>query len=389
MRKKLFLIALAVSLLAAVACSGGANNGGSPPLPAALVGNGPGAAGTPSSSAIAEFPIKAGDSGPTAITVALDGNPWFLSAGAVNRMTAAGAITQFTSPEFSRYNLATDIITGPDGALWFTANCAVADTVCFPESVELVRSSTSGALTIVSGAGSTQHGPFQSVLVNGNESIIWAAIGDAGTVGTNGSAYIALKTDGTLVVPFHDLPQPCVNAPGAPFNEFYTASDMARGPDGAIYIAASSPCGGFPVPEAVSVVLRIDQMGNITNTFPVPDVQGIVAGPDGNLWVTQSGATNAIGRLTTAGALTEYALPTAAAGAMYITLGNDGNLWFTEHDASKIGRVTTAGSITEYATPTPHSAPFDIASLPGECGPGHGDIWFTESTANKIGRMLF
>lgn len=389
MRKKLFHVALAVSLLAAAACSGGANNSRSLPPPAAPVGSGPGASGTPSTSAITEFPVKAGDSGPKAITVALDGNPWFLSAGAVNRMTTTGAITQFTSPEFFQYNVATDIIVGPDGALWFTANCAVADNICFPETAELVRTSTSGAFTIVSGAGSTQHGPFQSVLVNGNDSIIWAAIGDAGTVGTNGSAYIALKTDGTLVVPFHDLPQPCVNAPGAPFNEFYTASDMARGPDGAMYIAASSPCGEFPVPQGVSVVLRIDQMGNITNTFPVPDVKGIVAGPDGNLWVTQNGATNAIGRLTTAGALTEYALPTASADPLYITLGNDGNLWFTEHDASKIGRVTTAGIITEFSTPTPNSGPYDIASLPGECGPGHGDIWFTEAAANKIGRMLF
>lgn len=387
--RNIFGAVLLISLLAAAGCSGGGSSGGSSTLPLAPVGGSPGASGTPASSAIAEFPIAAGDSAPMAITVALDGNPWFLSANAVNRMTPAGVITQFTNPEFFRYNSGTDIIVGPDGALWFTANCAVTDLVCVLQGVQLVRSSTSGSFTFISGAGDTAEGTFPGALVNGGNSTIWAEIGLSASVGTAGSGYIAVRTDGTPVVPLHTLPQPCLDAGGASNFNYYSASDIARGADGAFYITASSPCGDFPVPEGVSVVLRVDQPGTLTNTFPVPDAKGIVSGPDGNLWVTQSGSTNAIGRLTTSGALTEYPLPTAKADPLYITRGNDGNLWFTERAASKIGRITTAAVITEYATPTPNSGPFDIASLPGECGPGHGDIWFTESTANKIGRMLF
>src|SRR5690242_12541768 len=40
-----------------------------------------------------------------------------------------------------------------------------------------------------------------------------------------------------------------------------------------------------------------------------------------------------------------------------ITAGPDGNLWFTEPDASNIGRITTAGAITTFPTPTSSSYP--------------------------------
>jgi streptogramin lyase len=381
---------LALVLLAMSACSGG-NNGASALPGRAPVPINPGSAGTPSSSAITEFPIAAADSAPTAITVALDGNPWFLSAGAVNRLTPTGIVSQFKNSNLSQYNRATDIIVGPDGALYFTANCNVADP-CFPGSVIIVRSSTSGDFTLLlnANAGDSSEGFFQTALVSGTDGTIWAALGVGDTVAQNGSAYEQIRTDGTVIVPLTRLPQPCINAEGAPSFAYYSASGIARGGDGAIYIAASSPCGDFPVPQGVSVVLRIDPAtGKITNTFPVPNVSRITRGPDGNLWVTQGGSTNAIGRLTPAGPLTEFPLPTSKANPIGITLGNDGALWFTEADASKIGRITAAGAITEFSTPTPNSKPYGIASLPGECGPGHGDIWFTEFAANKIGRMLF
>src|SRR5580693_2607463 len=48
-------------------------------------------------------------------------------------------------------------------------------------------------------------------------------------------------------------------------------------------------------------------------TFPTPLValvqpDGITTGPDGNLWFTES-AAGAIGRMTVAGALTQFTLP--------------------------------------------------------------------------------
>ncbi len=106
--------------------------------------------------------------------------------------------------------------------------------------------------------------------------------------------------------------------------------------------------------------------------------QGITAGPDGALWFTEVGA-NKIGRITTAGSITEFAIP--ASNPTNITAGPDGALWFTEVGANKIGRITTAGSITEFSLPTIGSGPQGITAGPD------GALWFTEVFANKIGRI--
>src|ERR1700724_466959 len=78
--------------------------------------------------------------------------------------------------------------------------------------------------------------------------------------------------------------------------------------------------------------------------YPVPTAGSspgvIAAGPDGNLWFTESSA-NKIGRISTAGTFTEFSVPTASSSPRGIAVGPDGALWVTEHDADKIGRITT------------------------------------------------
>src|SRR5947209_20448477 len=62
---------------------------------------------------------------------------------------------------------------------------------------------------------------------------------------------------------------------------------------------------------------------------------GITAGPDGNLWFTESGR-DTIGRMSPAGIITEFSLPslpTAKRDLVSITAGPDGNLWFAESPA--------------------------------------------------------
>jgi virginiamycin B lyase len=114
-----------------------------------------------------------------------------------------------------------------------------------------------------------------------------------------------------------------------------------------------------------------------TNAAP----QDIAAGPDGNLWVTNTGS-NTIARVSTAGVvLQNYSLPTANAGVRNITLGPDNNLWFTMATANQIGRITTAGVITTFNVPTANSQPYDITAGPD------GALWFTEFAGNKIGRI--
>jgi streptogramin lyase len=75
----------------------------------------------------------------------------------------------------------------------------------------------------------------------------------------------------------------------------------------------------------------------------VPDQ--IAAGPDGALWFTEQNGDR-IGRITTAGRLTETAVPTPGSFASGIAAGPDGGMWFTEQGTDKIGRVT---ALTEAA----------------------------------------
>ena len=101
-------------------------------------------------------------------------------------------------------------------------------------------------------------------------------------------------------------------------------------------------------------IFRITPAGAITefthrlNTGASP--VGIVAGPDGDLRFTDSGATPAIGRVTPQGVIAEFSKgldPLAQPAA--IASGPDGNLWFTDVGKTPaIGRITPAGVITEF-----------------------------------------
>jgi virginiamycin B lyase len=108
---------------------------------------------------------------------------------------------------------------------------------------------------------------------------------------------------------------------------------------------------------------------------------GIVAGPDANLWFTDAGH-NAIDRLTTDGVVTMYSLPTTNANPTDITAGPDGNIWFLEGNGVpivKVGKITTGGAITEYPTRAGMTAGITA-------GPD-GNIWFDERDQFAVAKM--
>jgi len=107
---------------------------------------------------------------------------------------------------------------------------------------------------------------------------------------------------------------------------------------------------------------------------------GIAAGPDGNLWITETDANN-INRMTTAGVMIRYAIPTLASQPKGITAGPDGNLWFVEYAGNKVAKITPQGVITEYALNTAAAGPQEITVGPD------GALWFTMNSVSKIGRI--
>jgi streptogramin lyase len=104
-------------------------------------------------------------------------------------------------------------------------------------------------------------------------------------------------------------------------------------------------------------------------------------GGDGNVWFTEA-THNGVGKITPSGTVTEYyGLSEQPNG---IATGSGGNLWFTEMGAfGSIGRITTGGFAAEFSTGlTWGSDPTTIVRGPD------GNLWFTEASGTgAIGRI--
>ena len=200
------------------------------------------------------------------------------------------------------------------------------------------------------------------------------------------------------------------NAKEFKLDRFAVPSDIAAGPDDAVYAPDGSlgrlwrvsakgkvshvQLGGTPagvttgadgalwVTDRDDRILRVTTRGDVT-AYPLPNDDSfptdIVSGPDGALWFVEAHGDR-IGRITTAGAITEYPLPTSDAFASDIAVGPDGALWFSEALGDKVGRITPAGAITEYALPA--------GTLPGPIAAGRdGALYVGERDTNAIARL--
>jgi virginiamycin B lyase len=242
------------------------------------------------------------------ITAGPDGNMWFLenTVHQIGRVTPDGQITEF--PVNTGGMSLTHIVSGPDGALWFTG-------------IEVSGQATVGRIT----------------------------------------------TDGHVTT---------FQLPGA--ENFHSPSGITVGPDNALWM--TEPYGNEIVRMTTTGQVHEFTTGISPGAFPV----NITTGPDGNLWFTEPGI-NSVGRITPQGSVTEFTVgiqPNAALDA--ITTGPDGALWFTEdgnHIANRIGRITTDGTVSEYAIPS-----YDHSDLSITAGTD-GNVWFTENGAGNIGKV--
>jgi virginiamycin B lyase len=158
-------------------------------------------------------------------------------------------------------------------------------------------------------------------------------------------------------------------------SQYSSPSGIAAGPDGALWFTDGNGNVG-----------RITTAGSITEyTIPtssgLEDPSGIAAGPDGALWFTALQSSNidlAIARMTTAGVITNSYPTTGQPESSTIVTGPDNNLWFTDQDT--LGKVTTGGTITLYTVPTSSANLSNVTVGPD------GNLWFTECNGNKIGR---
>jgi streptogramin lyase len=167
---------------------------------------------------------------------------------------------------------------------------------------------------------------------------------------------------------------------------------LAKGPDGNVWFVDTKNFA--PVPE----IGRITSTGTITE-YPLKaenTLSAITAGPKAEkyLWFTDQGATPAIGRIDSEapGSEVEATVNEFSTGLnvgskpLGITLGPDGNLWFTDQGTtSAIGMIEPGGEnkIKECSTGLNlGSQPTGIAAGPD------GNLWFTDvGTTQAVGRV--
>ncbi len=150
----------------------------------------------------------------------------------------------------------------------------------------------------------------------------------------------AYPTDGTMAF----LPNAFT-----PFPRWVT-NDIAVGPKRTLWF---DQC--VVVPKSCKI-MYLSAAGNAVVAGKVPWVQGLIEGPDGNIWFTEGenfigskGPT--IGRITPSGKVTEFLLQNITKrnvgyGTFSLIVAHDKSIWFTELDA--IGNITTDGHFTEY-----------------------------------------
>ena len=273
---------------------------------------------------ITEFDVPSGGH-PLSISPG-PGGMWFTETESrIGRIDASGHVTEFPIPR-----PANRIVAGPDGNLWFTSE------------EHLSRMTPAGEVTEFGASG----------------RMFGITVGPDGHIWFTNSVSIGRSTVNGEITEF-------------PF-EIDGSVDLAFGADGYLWMANPGEFAGNPR------IVRFSPSLADRAVFPAPAAGGIVAGSDGNVWLTSFGSNPALLRVTPSGAITAFDAPGSGAG---IAAGPDGRLWFTARTAGRIGAMTTSGDVEFFDLPHPSSFPESIAAG------ADGNMWFTEGEVSRIGRV--
>ena len=151
-----------------------------------------------------------------------------------------------------------------------------------------------------------------------------------------------------------------------------TPAEIARGPDGNVWFTVGYPPKiGRISADGTMAEFGVEESPNGRYAY------SITGGRDGAMWFTLRERT--VGRISTSGAVSLF--PGGAQPNRIVT-GPDGNVWFTQISGNKIGRLTTAGTLTEFPIDTNQVVWLDRITA----GPD-GHLWFTASRGTSVRRM--
>lgn len=278
----------------------------------------------------------------------------------VGRVTTQGVVSNTYALPNTEGTMA--LAVGPQSAVAFSA---ISGSLL--DDVGLVTGA-GVASNLAAGSGCTT-----AAIATGSDGNLWTC----GNASVSAPASIDQVTPGGVVTTFSVSSK----ASGSLYG-------ITPGPDGALWyvgVAGSST----PIVGRITTAGVVADYSTAAAAAGVQHPYAIVTGPDGALWFTDSNlgvpsnGHDAIGRITTSGAIKEYAL-SSSSSPFAIVAGPDGALWFTDGAENAVGRITTSGAITKYSAGITSGAyPNGIATGPD------GALWFTEANSGKIGRLSF
>lgn len=239
----------------------------------------------------------------------------------------------------------TDVVAGPDGAVWFTNDG--------PGSPGVGRILPSGAISRFTAPGLVH--PHR--ITRGGDQL-WFT--DPGGPGPGGVVGRVSMTGSIQTYPVAGDPDDIVSGPGGSL--WFTL----RGRPADQSLGQISPAGVVSYQEA-----------------PFPEAGGIAVGPDLNLWVTDAAASR-IGRVHRAtGAVTSFTIPGGPGPSGDIAAGSGGRLWFTVPGADELrwyhpvddtfGAVDAQGELDE---------PRGLAVSEKDCG-----VWVANAGNHRLVRF--
>ena len=274
-----------------------------------------------------------------------DGNLWFTDPGnnQIDSVSPSGTITQYTLPDAANDPNPDDIVAGPDGNLWFTAS----------NSDEIGRITTSGTITEFTTPSASSYPTGIAVGADGN---LWFTESGTNMIGR-------ITTSGTIT-------------------EYSTTLDLSSTDEmvtahGKVWFLAYDDNSGD------NEIANVDAAGKVTSFVTNASTNDMTLGPDGNVWLASSGE---IDQVDAAGTVKSFSISTGD-DAYSITTGPDGNLWFALDGTNDIGRMTTAGAFSEFQIPDPNAtADGDTTIYPGALAAGpDGNLWFSDDFNPQVG----
>ncbi len=267
-----------------------------------------------------EFPVPTPGGRPFGIAAGPDGNVWFTEVlgNKIGRITPDGTITEFPIPTAS--SLPVGIALGPDGNMWFTESNK--NKVA---RITTVATGATPAGTITEFTLPTPlNGPY--FITRGADGRMWFTENFSNKIGR-------ITTDGTTITEF-PIPTPDSQPIG-----------IVAGPDGNVWFTEFGS----------GKLAKITPGGLITETFGADMGLGITINRDGHVWVVSQ--SNKIGSTwlkidPMVGTFGYFTVPVTNATTQFVTLGADGNLWFTITSSvgnNFIGRLVTDPAFTSVA----------------------------------------